>query len=81
MVTARTQTWQLLVLRLVVHPAIWGIVTALFSHTLQHIGARRRADCGTGMPEVCLAALLTTAHNAHSIHCCQTCMHEKAPAT
>lgn len=42
MVTARTQTWQLLVLRLVVHPAIWGIVTALFSHTLQHIGEQRR---------------------------------------
>lgn len=41
MVTARTQAWQLLVLRLAVHPAIWGAITALFSHTLQHIGARR----------------------------------------
>ena len=57
--TARTQTWQLLVLRLVVHPAIWGIVPALFSHTLQHIGARRTADLRQSMPEVCLAALLT----------------------
>ncbi|KAK9830977.1 hypothetical protein WJX81_004646 [Elliptochloris bilobata] len=37
-VTARTQPWQLLVLRLAVHPAIWGVISALFSHTLQHIG-------------------------------------------
>jgi len=40
-VTARTQTWELLVLRLVVHPVIWGAISALFSYTLQHIGVLR----------------------------------------
>ena len=42
-VTARTQTWELLVLRLVVHPVIWGAISSLFSYTLQHIGAVRMA--------------------------------------
>jgi len=43
-VTARTQTWELLVLRLVVHPVIWGAISALFSYTLQHIGVLRASS-------------------------------------
>ena len=37
-VTARATAQQLLVTRLVIHPAIWGMITMLFTHTARHIG-------------------------------------------
>ena len=38
LVSSRTSTGQLLILRLIVHPLIWDTLTLLFSNAVRHIG-------------------------------------------
>ena len=48
LVTSRTSVNQLLILRLIVHPTIWSLLIAVFSHTVRHIGdhSHSRIVCG-----------------------------------